>query len=108
MYRILRRIDCGDRGVLEQGTLSRLEWMKEHHLAKLMEVEAISEISPPPLKVLPGMSRKAKQYAREGIESASDLLEADTDELAERTKLDVKADKGVVESYLKPTLRKES
>lgn len=103
MYRILRRIDCGKRGVLEAGTLSTLDWVKEKHLDSLKAVDAISVVSAPPLKVLPGMRRKAKKYGKVGIEDASDLLKSDTKEVAKILGVDeevIDGDKGRVQSYL--------
>ena len=77
--------------------------MKQRYLDRLEAVDAISKVSAPPLKVLPGMKRKAQKYKEAGIENANDLLKANTQEVAKALEIDeerIDADKVKVQSYL--------
>ena len=88
LYRILDRpLNAGKHGLLGAGSLTQLEWLDERQLGKLLELEIVSEVAPPPLKILPKWKQRAKRLATAGIVDAVQLLLADSAEVAERVGL---------------------
>jgi hypothetical protein len=87
IYRVLRGLSCGNKpgaieGVIHEGSLTRLEWLKPEQIDVLMEVGAVSRAATPPLVVLPGWKLRAEKMRPLGIVTAEDVIEANTEHLA--------------------------
>jgi hypothetical protein len=82
LYRVLRKLDAGKRGYLEPGSTTRLNWLQPDQVTYLVELEAVSEVSPPPLAILPGWHLRGRKLSGVGITDAAQLLEADPQVLA--------------------------
>ena len=112
LYRILRKIDCGERGVLgpEIG-IHKLGWMNAKAINKLIEVGAISRVKAPPMEALPGLGKESKKLSTQGILDAGEVLEMEEGELAKKlkiTKKQARQVKGKVKGFLEPDKPKKS
>ena len=79
MYRLLDDLGAD----LKKGTLNQLEFLSPKAIGLLLAKERISEWHSPPLEILPGWQEMAPVFAEAGIDTVSDLVEADPDELDE-------------------------
>jgi len=84
LYRVLRQLHAGKRGLIYAGSLTRLEWLGDDGIEKLVAVGAVSEVQPPPLAVLPGWKRRAAPLAKMDIVDVTQFLLADTDAIAQQ------------------------
>ena len=75
LYRLLKTLEQGE-GEIPVGTLTALSWMKDKHIAILLERRVIAEVKTPPLAALPRWKTRAKRLHRLGIILVADLLEA--------------------------------
>jgi len=84
LYRILQ--DLGpfpDGTVLKAGRTTELKRLSRNSIDILLNKEVIAIAQTPPLAVLPGWEAKAERLKEVGIESVSDLITADPEEVAE-------------------------
>ena len=79
MYRVCKTLHVGGGRYLYPGTFTRLGWLDEGGVAKLVAVGAVGEVRPPPLVLIPGWERRAARMAGQGITDVVQLLDADTD-----------------------------
>ena len=86
IYRVLRRLDRGRGRIIEPGTLTRLEWLRDRpeDVLRLLNVGAVAEVSPPPLAVLDGWQERSKRLAEWDIHDAVQLMEANAELLADQ------------------------
>lgn len=80
LYRIVSPVAKGDQ-IIPVGTVGKLEYFTPQSLAALLRKGAITEVSPPPLSIMPGWKLRSAKLAKIGIEDAVQLLEGDTDDL---------------------------
>ena len=76
LYRILSNLSVG-KGILREGSISRLGGIKAENLALLLARGAIAPVAPPPLAILPGWQHRAVRLAEIGIADALGVLEGD-------------------------------
>ena len=85
MYRVLSTLSIGKAGALGPGTFTDLAWLKKKDRERLVALDKVSVVQPPPLRILPGWTRRADRFEPLGIVSVTDFLETDTKELAVRS-----------------------
>lgn len=82
LYRIHESLCLPDGGTIKKGTLNNLQRLSSKGIRVLLERGSISEVSAPPLTLLPGWEERAEQLREFGIEDVSQLIEADAASLA--------------------------
>ena len=91
LYRVLKTLSLGEdkelRPTNQTGQFTRLEWLNEGQVARLMAVGAVSEAAPPPLAELPDWGGRAERLAQVGIHDAAQFLEADPETIAKAMKV---------------------
>jgi len=91
MWRIHSRLDIGKGRILHPGSLSTLHWLNRKGLARLQMKGSISEVSAPPLAILPGWVLRSNLLSdRADIEYVDQLIEADSEEVAEKIDVNVR------------------
>ena len=83
IYRVLRTLSRKEK-MIDAGTLTRLEWLNEDGVSRLLAVGAVARIQGPPLSVLPGWKRRSEKLGLLGVASAESFLEAEPGPLAEQ------------------------
>ena len=84
LYRVLRTLSRGEGKYIWHGSLTRLEWLGEDGVERLLAIDAISVVQPPPLSVLPGWKRRSALLAKMDIIDVAQFLLTDTDAIAPR------------------------
>ena len=82
LYRVLKKLSRGADKILKVGEFTRLGWLTEGQVARLMAVGAVSEVAPPPLSEIPGWKGRSDRLETIGINDAVEFLEADPREVA--------------------------
>jgi hypothetical protein len=75
LYRVLRDLQKGSK-IIYTGSISNLDGIPPASIEKLIDNGAISEVSPPPLRELPGWTTRAAKIETLGIITATQFLEA--------------------------------
>jgi hypothetical protein len=88
VYRVLKRLDRGSKGVLECGILIIDRDWPSNYIDRLVEVQAIAPVSAPPLNVLPGVGERDEALTSVGIETIDQLLEASDEGLMRALDID--------------------
>ena len=83
LYRVLSNLTRGQEELIKAGTVETLAWLKQKHIAVLVERGAVSEVHAPPLEVLPGWTVRAEKLAPYGIIDVGRFLETPAAQLAE-------------------------
>jgi hypothetical protein len=81
LYRILSNLSVG-KGILREGSISRLGSLKPRVLAILLDRGVIAPVAAPPLAVLPGWQHRAVRLAEIGVTGADHVLEGDVGRIA--------------------------
>ena len=87
LYRVLKKLSLGDDKEIKIGGFTKLEWLTEAQVSRLMAVGAVSDVAPPPLSEIPGWQGRAKKLTVLGIEDAVQLLEEEPHILAPKLKV---------------------
>lgn len=96
LYRILEDLwNLSTNRRIPMGSLDSLKDASKKDIQKLLDLGRISEVKPPPLKVLPGWETRAAKLEEVGITDVSQLVTADLEQVAEE--LDV-SEEGLQES----------
>lgn len=82
LYRVTFPIAYG-RQVIKAGSLHRLEKVPRKNIEKLKARGTVSQVVAPPLRVLPGWSRRAVKLERAKVIDAAQFLGADVNQTAE-------------------------
>lgn len=91
LYLVLQDLGpFGDGQVIPAGTLDELKRVSGGALEILLDREVVTEAQSPPLRILPGWEERAEKLEEVGIETISDLVTADVEEVAKE--LDVPAE----------------
>lgn len=102
LYRCLERLSFGSRRrPLEIGDISTLEGVSAETIQALLEKGRISEVSAPPLSVLPGWERKAEAFEQHGITDVAELGSADLEKLS----ADMELSEEVLEQCVEEAMR---
>lgn len=81
LYRILEAI-VSERGPrIQAGTISSLKGLPQRTLAALLAMGRIREVQGPPIAVVPGLAKYAKELGADGVTVLTDFLEADPEDL---------------------------
>lgn len=109
LYRVLRNLDGPKRGsVLHPGTMLVMNWLPERNVKQLVEMDALSEVTAPPLEILPDWEKRALRLKKVAIITAADLLVLDSEVLAKQihtTRERVEGWKTEVKEWLNPPAR---
>jgi hypothetical protein len=81
LYRALQHLD-GTNPQIRRGEIFPGSRLKSAAIPILVEREAISEVSAPPLTILPGWTRRAEKLAAKGIITLDQFIETDSSEIA--------------------------
>ncbi len=76
-YRVQRKLDRGKGRIVPVGSTTRLAWLTPDDQQRLVHCGAVTEVAPPPLRILPGWKRRSELLRTHGIQSAIQFLEAD-------------------------------
>jgi len=101
IYKALDRIRFEDGRVLDRGKTSRLAGIRLRAIQFLIDRGALHEVQTPPLEILPGWERRAKVLKeRAGITFAAELITANLEEVAEKTRISMRALRAAREDVL--------
>ena len=76
-YRVHNKLDRGKGRVIHPGSLTRLVWLKPDDRQRLVHCGAVTEVAPPPLRILPGWKVRSEKLRTHEITTAIQFLEAD-------------------------------
>ena len=108
LYRARRNLRRSGKRILK-GTLLKLDNVSKTTLDSLLARGDVSEVAPPPLKILPGWKEPAKKLEAIGVKTALDFLEAPEEPVSRVLKMprkEVKAKKKEVQDWLMPKVDK--
>jgi len=86
LYRVLKPLSTGHK----IGDVAPASEFRVEAIPRLLEVRALAELHAPPLRALPGWTRRAERLARLDIELADEFLECDEEVVATELKYKVK------------------
>jgi len=81
LYRALQHLD-GTNPPIRRGDIFPGARLKPAAIPILVDREAISAVSAPPLAILPGWTRRAEKIAAKGIITLDQFIETDSAEIA--------------------------
>ena len=87
LYRALKPLDAGGRGLIPRGKATPLDWLNDEQIARLEHVGAASEIHAPPLSQMPLPKSALAKMKKAGLEDAGDLLMGNDAELAKKLRV---------------------
>ncbi len=76
-FRVQRKLDRGKGRTVYAGTITRLAWLTPDDQQRLVHCGAVTEVAPPPLRILPGWKVRSEKLRTHGITTAIQFLEAD-------------------------------
>lgn len=85
LYRIHLDVLTASGGSYKKGTISSLSDVSANGKEALLASGTISEVSSPPLSILPGWEDRAETLGEYNINDVVDLVETDLEELSDRT-----------------------
>lgn len=85
IYRVLRDADGGKRGKFKPGDRTRLEWLTDEKIERLIARGVVSCEDSPNLAELKGWQTRARRLkSMLDIDTVEAFLDADTDDIADR------------------------